>query len=112
MAKKKREQTTRRMPSGAQQYVRPAATENAPSVRRMETLVNMRPRLDPETDRGFITDAVIDESRLNTVGYTNEEQARSEDRANRRGAKRFVGGGMVRGHKSIQIAGNNFRGSF
>jgi hypothetical protein len=84
MAKKKRELTTRRMPSGGQQYVRPAETgRERPVADRMRTINKIISRSqDPEVGR-TMTEALLDESVLARIGDMNERQTRDEDYNNR-----------------------------
>ena len=115
MAKKKRELTTRRMPSGAQQYTRGDGT-----VGRMRTIdrairetENMPFRAESGLNRAF-----VDESRARPSerafrdSLRTQSQALQEDLANRRGAKKFAEGGMVRGCKAGQMSGKKFSGSY
>jgi hypothetical protein len=115
--------TTRRMPSGAQQYVRESEemapwAVSTPTTRRLKTVDDIfratRNR-NPEA-RGRLTDAFIDESMSSATSARTERQALDEDRANRRadrrGAKKFADGGMVRGCKPAQMSGKGFKGTF
>jgi hypothetical protein len=81
MAKKKRELTTRRMPSGGQQYVRPAETgRDSPAADRLRTIreIGTRTRRNSELTVPMI-DAFLDESRLASIGSRNENQTTRED---------------------------------
>ncbi len=117
-----RVRTTRRMPSGAQQYVRESAElgpreMSTPTSRRMKTIdetIRATGTRNPEA-RGRLIDAFIDESMSSTTSARTERQALDEDRANRRadrrGAKKFADGGMVTGSRA-QISGTKFSGTF
>jgi len=97
MAKKKRELTTRRMPSGAQQYARPQANSSreSPIARRMDTIgtavdaVRRTPRtLENAADRAakqrMLYEAVVDESNAAENARMMQRQATAEDSASRR----------------------------
>jgi hypothetical protein len=97
MAKKKREQTTRRMPGGAQQYARPDSNSNrqSPIARRMDTIgaamddVRRTPRTlenaaDRDAKQRMLLQAMIDESDTAQNARMMERQTTAEDRANRR----------------------------
>lgn len=100
MAKKRREPlTTRRMPSGAQQYVR-EGLNTIGDVRR-----DNRDADDVLLDA--LMDAFHDEIRLNRLGRQMEEQTRREDRT-----QRYAEGGKVRGCKDHQTSGRGHRGTF
>jgi hypothetical protein len=98
MAKKKRELTTRRMPSGAQQYVRgetPVAT--------LQSRVNANRGRDPELERRLI-DAIKDEDPSARYGDPNirgmmQRPARAEDSVNRRKE-----GGAMKSKKTLAPA--------
>jgi len=120
MAKKKRELTTRRMPSGGQQYVRPAETgREMPVPDRMRTINKISSRSqDPEVGR-TMTEALLDESVLARIADMNERQTRDEDynnrmrdiRAGRRrasgsaGAEKMSGGGMKKSMRPVPRPG-------
>ena len=94
MAKKKRELTTRRMSSGAQQYVREGAEMgpremSSPTTRRMKTIDETIRALDRSTVRRDPT-----ASRLLNDAFIDESRSADEDRANRRANRRKEGGAM------------------
>ena len=115
--------TTRRMPSGAQQYVREGAElgpreMSTPTSRRMKTIdetIRATRARNPEAEIP-LHEAFMDESRLSQAARRTQSQAFDEDQANRRadrlGTQKFVGGGMVRGCKSGQMSGKKFSGTF
>jgi hypothetical protein len=116
MAKKKREQTTRRMSSGAQQFVREGVEMgpremSSPTTRRMKTIDETIRALDRSTVRReprasrLLTDAFIDESRSAQKARETERQTIDEDRANRRGARKFAEGGKVNGFPDLNNDG-------
>ena len=119
MAKKKRELTTSRMPSGAQQYVREGVElgpreMSSPTTRRMKTIdetIRATRGRNPEAE-GLLTDAFIDEMRSSRTARQTERQTTDEDRANRRGARKFAEGGEVRGCSGSQMSGKGFRGNY
>jgi hypothetical protein len=82
MAKKKREQTTRQMPSGAQQYVRPKEGELLPEMATIRDTIARRNSGGRELSR--LAEAMLDESRRFSAARSNERQTIDEDRANRR----------------------------
>ena len=97
MAKKKRELTTRRMPSGAQQYARPQANSSreSPVARRMDTInaaaaaARRSPRTaenaaDREAKQRMLYEAVVDESNAAENARMMQRQATAEDSASRR----------------------------
>jgi hypothetical protein len=99
MAKKKRELTTRRMPSGAQQYVRPAGTgREMPVADRMRTLNEISSRSRDGKVSSAMTDAIIDESVRGRIGRMSERQTTDEDFNNAmrdiRAGRRKEGGKM------------------
>lgn len=109
MAKKKREQTTRRMPGGAQQYARPDSNSNrqSPIARRMDTIgaamddVRRTPRTlenaaDRDAKQRMLLQAMIDESDTAQNARMMERQTTAEDRANRRKE-----GGAMKSKKSL-----------
>lgn len=106
MAEKKQTLTTRRMPSGAQQYTREGRASvlyggNTPSQRRMnmiEDIIDRHPEMERELHRAF-----MDEVRLSRAAMQNEAQGRRS---------RYEAGGMVRGTRSVQMSGKGFRGSY
>ena len=96
--------STRRMPSGAQQYTR-GDTE----IDRLQT--NSR-AFNASRSASKITDAMVDEFNRDQAAERNESQTRREDRTNRLGTKMFADGGMVRGCKPGQMSGKGFRGTY
>ena len=110
--KKKRELTTRRMSSGAQQYVREGVEMgpremSSPTTRRMKTIddtIRATRRLNPEAENP-LTDAFIDEMRSSRTARQTERQTTDEDRANRRGARKFAEGGEVNGFPDLNKDG-------
>jgi len=105
MAEKKRQLTTRRMPSGAQQYVRPREDSLSP---RMDGIRDIIARRNPNiVELPALLEAMIDESDRSRVGRSYERQTRDED--NTRG---YADGGMVRGCKAGQMSGKKFSGSY
>ena len=117
MAKKKRELTTRRMSSGAQQYVREGVETgpremSSPTTRRMKTIDDTIRALDRSTVRRepkasrLLTDAFIDESRSAQKARETERQTIDEDRANRRADRREEGGAVLKKKKG-ERAGSN-----
>ena len=111
MAKKERNTdggsvlTTRRMPSGAQQYVRPREDSLSP---RMDGIRDIIARRNPNiVELPALLEAMIDESDRSRVGRSYERQTRDED--NTRG---YADGGMVRGCKAGQMSGKKFSGSY
>jgi hypothetical protein len=117
--KKKRELTTRRMSSGAQQFVREGAEMgpremSSSTTRRMKTIddtIRATRRLNPEAENP-LNEAFIDESRSAQRARETERQTFDEDRANRRGARKFAEGGEVRGCSGSQMSGKGFRGNY
>ena len=114
--KKKRELTTRRMSSGAQQYVREGVEMgpremSSPTTRRMKTIDETIRALDRSTVRReprasrLLTDAFIDESRSAQRARETERQTIDEDRANRRDARKFAEGGKVNGFPDLNKDG-------
>jgi len=84
MAKKKRELTTRQMPSGAQQY-----TRGDTAGERLRTNSRAFAAAIPTGPRGAtskINDAMIDEFDRDRAARQNESQTRREDSINRRAA--------------------------
>jgi hypothetical protein len=116
--------STRRMPSGAQQYVRESAelgprAMSTPTTRRMKTIdetIRATRGRNPESEIP-LNEAFADESNLFRTSLRTERQTSDEDRANRRadrrGAQKFAEGGMVTGTGSrAQISGTKFSGTF
>jgi type II secretory pathway component HofQ len=109
MAKKKRELTTRRMPSGAQQYARPQANSSreSPIARRMDTIgtameaVRRTPRTpenaaDRAAKQRMLYEAVVDESNAAENARMMQRQATAEDSPIRRKE-----GGAMKSKKSL-----------
>ena len=118
MAKKNRERTTSRMPSGAQQYTRgddsQARLRNIDSLISSRRLANMLDGVDrgqSRTERRALHEAFMDEADRSDVSYQNQMQALQDTVENRR-SRKFVDGGMVRGTRPVQISGKNFSGNF
>ena len=82
MAKKKRELTTRRMPSGAQQYTR----GNTPTerLRTNSRAFDAALQSDPSGAARQITRAMADEFALENAARRTEDQTNREDSASRR----------------------------
>ena len=97
MAKKKRELTTRRMPSGAQQYVRPKEGELLPEMATIRDTIARRNSGGRELSR--LAEAMLDESRRFSAARSNERQTIDEDRANRRKE-----GGAMKSKKTLAPA--------
>ena len=120
MAKKKRERSTSRMPSGAQQYTRgddsQARLRNIDSLISSRRLANMLDGVDRDLssargERRALHEAFMDEADRSDVSYQNQMQALQDTAENRR-SRKFVDGGMVRGTRPVQISGKNFSGNF
>jgi hypothetical protein len=119
MAKKNRERTTSRMPSGAQQYTRgddsQARLRNIDSLISSRRLANMLDGVDRDLSSGgerrALHEAFMDEADRNRTAYQNQMQALQDTSENRR-SRKFVDGGMVRGTRPVQISGKNFSGNF
>ena len=104
-AKKGREVATRRMPSGAQQYVRGEtnADKRQTLIRQAEAERRRQGNTYSEAE-ARIDDAFMDEvdeslsgMRRSLASMRNEDQTRDEDRANRR--RGMAKGGMVKGYE-------------
>ena len=97
MAKKKRELTTRRMPSGAQQYTR----GNTPTerLRTNSRAFDAALQSDPSGAARQITRAMADEFALENAARRTEDQTNREDRANRR-----TEGGAMKSKKTLAPA--------
>ena len=108
MPKKERERSTRRMPSGAQQYTRGDTLHD----RAQRIGDYMAP--DQSEDEYWSLDAAIgDEVRSTSRARQTETQTSQEDRANRRrDTGRYAEGGMVRGCKAGQMSGKGFSGGY
>jgi len=115
MAEKKRQLTTRRMPSGGQQYTRQGRVTalrggDTPPQRRMnmvEDIIDRHPEMRRELHRAF-----MDEADLSRAATQNQMQALEETNSRRRSGNRYESGGMVRGTRSVQMSGKGFRGSY
>lgn len=115
MAEKKQTLTTRRMPSGAQQYTREGRRSaliggNTPPLRRMRMIHEDLIRRHPEAETA-LHEAFMDEARLSRAATQNQMQAQQDDNANRR-PRKFAEGGMVRGTRPVQMSGKGFSGSY
>lgn len=118
MAKKERERSTVRMPSGAQQYTRgddsQARLRNIDSLISSRRLANMLDGVDrgqSRTERRALHGAFMDEAARMRAALQNEMQALQNTSENRR-TRKFVDGGMVRGTRPVQISGKKFSGNF
>jgi hypothetical protein len=89
MAKKKRERTTSRMPSGAQQYTRgddsQARLRNIDSLISSRRLANMLDGVDRDLssasgERRALHEAFMDEASRNRAAYQNQMQASQDTR--------------------------------
>ena len=124
MAKKKRERSTSRMPSGAQQYTR--GDDSLARLRNIDSLISSR-RLDNMLDgvdrdlssasgeRRALHGAFMDEAARMRAARQNEVQASQDTQEllrNRIRSRKFVDGGMVRGTRPVQVSGKNFSGKF
>jgi hypothetical protein len=124
MPKKKRERSTSRMPSGAQQYTR--GDDSQARLRNIDSLISSR-RLDNMLDgvdrdlssasgeKRALHEAFMDEASRMRAARQNDAQA-SQDREellrNRIRNRKFADGGMVRGTRPVQVSGKNFSGKF
>jgi len=112
-----RVRTTRRMPSGAQQYTR--GDDSLARLRNIDETIRATRARNPETEIP-LHEAFMDEARLSEAATRTQRQASDEDynnrirdiRAGRLGTQKFVEGGMVRGCKSGQMSGKGFRGTY
>jgi hypothetical protein len=118
MAKKKRERSTARMPSGAQQYTRgddsQARLRNVDDLIRSRRLTNLLDGGDTSqgrAERSALHEAFMDEADRSRAAYQNQMQALQDTSANRR-KRGFVEGGEVRGCKAGQMSGKGFSGSY
>jgi hypothetical protein len=118
MAKKKRERSTSRMPSGAQQYTRgddsQARLRNIDSLISSRRLANMLDGVDRGQSRAessALHGAFMDEASRMRAAYQNEMQALQDTAENRR-TRKFADGGTVRGTRPVQVSGKNFSGNF
>ena len=118
MAKKKRERSTSRMPSGAQQYTRgddsQARLRNIDSLISSRRLANMLDGVDEDqsrAERRALHEAFMDEADRSRASYQNQMQALQDTAENRR-TRKFADGGEVRGTRPVQISGKGFRGSY
>ena len=103
MAKKERERSTRRMPSGAQQYVR-----GDDSADRLETLVDAM-RGEARRNDGRLSEA---ERRMSDGFLDEARQSSAARRTEVQGRRGYAEGGMVRGCKAGQTSGKGFSGSY
>ena len=103
-----RVRSTRRMPSGAQQYTR--GDKPRDRMQNIEDYFQAR-RGDADAER-MLDDAMYDEVRATGRARETEIQTDQEDRANRRRERGYVEGGMVRGCKPAQMSGKGFKGTF
>ena len=118
MPKKKRERSTSRMPSGAQQYTRGddglARLRNIDSLISSRLLANTLDGVDEgqsRTEERALHGAFMDEAARNRAALQNQVQALQDTSENRR-TRKYVDGGMVRGTRPVQISGKNFSGNF
>lgn len=118
MAKKNRERTTSRMPSGAQQYTRgddsQARLRNIDSLISSRRLANMLDGVDRGQSRAessALQEAFMDEADRSRAAHQNQMQGYQDTAENRR-TRKFEDGGMVRGCKAGQMSGKGFRGTF
>jgi hypothetical protein len=124
MAKKNRERTTSRMPSGAQQYTRgddsQARLRNIDSLISSRRLANMLDGVDRDLssasgERRALHEAFMDEASRNRAAYQNQMQASQDTQEllrNRIRSRKFADGGTVRGTRSVQVSGKKFSGNF
>ena len=124
MAKKKRERSTSRMPSGAQQYTRgddsQARLRNIDSLISSRRLANMLDGVDRDLssasgERRALHEAFMDEASRMRAAHQNEVQASQDTQEllrNRIRSRKFADGGTVRGTRSVQVSGKKFSGNF
>ena len=122
MPKKKRERSTSRMPSGAQQYTRgddsQARLRNIDSLISSRRLANMLDGVDrgqSRAERRALHEAFMDEADRSRASYQNQMQASQDTQEllrNRIRSRKFADGGTVRGTRPVQVSGKNFSGNF